>query len=254
MKKLIIVCLVLSLFLCGCESKDNKSNDNQLANDIKENIENLLKVNSGSSSNPYDYIHTEYYNDIVNLGEDAIPVLIKMYKDGEFSKDGLDSYIISIAIQEIANCSLYNKYQLSYANPSEFFDLWEKYNCGFYPYGIDSDVSLEVMEKTITDKGATFVLKNNTSNDYWYGPEYVIEKKENGKWYTVDTIDGEPLVWNTIAYKLSANDEIELNIDWSFGYSTLKSGTYRLVKSAIKDDTSDDKPDNVYLYAQFIIK
>ena len=183
MKKLIIVCLVLSLFLCGCESKDNKSNDNQLANDIKENIENLLKVNSGSSSNPYDYIHTEYYNDIVNLGEDAIPVLIKMYKDGEFSKDGLDSYIISIAIQEIANCSLYNKYQLSYANPSEFFDLWEKYNCGFYPYGIDSDVSLEVMEKTITDKGATFVLKNNTSNDYWYGPEYVIEKKENGKWY-----------------------------------------------------------------------
>ena len=36
-------------------------------------------------------------------------------------------------------------------------------------------------EDTITSKEATFILKNNTDEDYAYDPSYYLEKKEDNK-------------------------------------------------------------------------
>ena len=250
MKRIIVMSLLFSLLLCGCGLKNE---DNKLESIIKDNMEKILKENQ-SSSNPYDYVNTLYYKNIVKLGEDAVPVLIKMHEDGKLSYDGLDSYVASIAVQEITNCSLFDRYHLSYSIPSEFFELWKTHNCGFQPYGIDYDVTLEVKDNSITNYGATFILKNNTDNVNWYGPEYSLEKKENGKWVDVDTLDGEPLVWNTIAYKLEGFEIVELNIDWSFGYGALEKGEYRIFKSFIRDvDRPIEEYDKVYLYARFSI-
>ena len=123
------------------------------------------------------------------------------------------------------------------------------------PYTTSSDkVSLAIKLNTLTNKGATFILKNHTDDEYWYGPEYHIEKKENGKWNEVKTINGEPLVWNAIAYTLKANEEKEININWSISYGELSYGEYRLVKNTFKEkDRPIDETKKLYLSAEFKI-
>lgn len=117
------------------------------------------------------------------------------------------------------------------------------------------DISLSVKNKTITSKGATFILKNNTDKEYWYGPDYIVEKNENEKWQEVKTITGEPLVWNAVAYTLKPNEEKEINIDWSLGYGKLDNGQYRLVKTTFKEeDRPIDDSKILHLYAEFEIK
>ena len=116
-------------------------------------------------------------------------------------------------------------------------------------------VSLKVKADTLTPKGAIFILKNATDNKYWYGPEYIIEKKDNGGWQEIATLSGNPLVWNAIAYPLNAREEIEINIDWSYGYGKLNDGEYRLVKSTFKEEVRPiDETKKLYLYAEFIVK
>lgn len=55
----------------------------------------------------------------------------------------------------------------------------------------NEEIFLLVKKDTITSKGATFVLKNNTDEDYSYEPSYYIEKKEDNKWNEI--ILEEPL-------------------------------------------------------------
>lgn len=112
----------------------------------------------------------------------------------------------------------------------------------------DKDISLIVKEDTISPKGATFILKNNTDNEYWYGPEYYIEIKKDEKWTEIDLYS--QLAWNSIAYKSNAGEEKEMNIDWSIGYGELSNGKYRLVKKIRKEG----QVDNIYLYAKFEIE
>lgn len=127
-----------------------------------------------------------------------------------------------------------------------------KHNKGTEPKNIGS-VLLEVKEDTRTSKGATFIIKNNTDEDYSYGPQYTIEKFENQAWTEIDTLTGEPLTWNSIVYSLKANEEKEFIIDWSLGYGELKSGTYRLVKSDLRKANSPES--RAYsVYAEFDIK
>ena len=115
------------------------------------------------------------------------------------------------------------------------------------------NVLLEVKEDTRTSKGATFIIKNTTDEEYAYGPTYTIEKFENQAWTEIDTLTGEPLTWNSIVYSLKANEEKEFIIDWSLGYGELKSGTYRLVKSDLRKANSPESR-SYSIYAEFDIK
>lgn len=82
-----------------------------------------------TSSNPYDYTKNEYYNNIINLGKDAVPVLENMYKNKKLS--GVNAYLSALAIQDIAKCNLYEKYNLEWSTAEEFYILWEDNNCSF---------------------------------------------------------------------------------------------------------------------------
>ena len=114
-------------------------------------------------------------------------------------------------------------------------------------------ILLEVKEDTRTSKGATFIIKNTTDEEYSYGEPYTIEKFENGNWKKIDTLTGESQAWNDILYNLKPNETRELNINWSFGYGELKSGTYRLVKSDLRKANSPES--RAYsVYAEFDIK
>ena len=114
-------------------------------------------------------------------------------------------------------------------------------------------VFIEVIEDTRTSKGATFIIKNTTDDEYCYGEPYSIEKYENQTWKELDTLTGVPLSWNEILYVLKSKEETKLNINWSLGYGELKSGTYRLVKNDIRKLNSPDS--RAYtIYAIFNIK
>ena len=114
-------------------------------------------------------------------------------------------------------------------------------------------VLIEIKEDTRTTKGATFIIKNATDEEYAYGPTYTIEKFENQTWKEIDTLTGDPLTWNSIVYSLKAHEEKEFIIDWSLGYGELKSGTYRLVKSDLRKSKSPDSR-TYTIYAEFDIK
>ena len=103
----------------------------------------------------------------------------------------------------------------------------------------NSNVTLSIKDGTLTAKGATIILKNNTKDTYAYGPEYFIEKLKDGKWGEVSTITGEPLSWNAITFNLYANEEREQVLDFEIAYGELSAGKYRIIKRVFKDE---DRP------------
>lgn len=114
-------------------------------------------------------------------------------------------------------------------------------------------VLLEVKEESRTSKGATFIIKNTTDEEYSYGPPYTIEKFDNGIWKELRTLSGEPLTWNSVIYSIKSGEEKEIYIDWCLGYGELKSGTYRLVKSDLRKTNSPESR-SYTIYAEFDIK
>ena len=117
----------------------------------------------------------------------------------------------------------------------------------------ENEVEMTLKEGTLTSTGATFIIKNNTENDYWYGSEYGIEVKKDGEWKPIEL--EEPLTWTAIAIILKANGENEINIDFNYGYGELAKGKYRLVKKVSKaqKETRDDERMR-YIYAEFEIE
>ena len=109
----------------------------------------------------------------------------------------------------------------------------------------NEELSFTLKEGSLTNKGAIFILKNNSDIDYCYDPSYYIEGKDNNNWNEI--VLNEPLVWNSVLYSLKSHEEIEINIDWgNTNYGALKKGEYRLVKNSFrKKDSPDSRLYNV---------
>lgn len=130
MKKIILISLCCVLFLYGCRNNQKLNNNTEeLEKTITFNLNKIGESSNATSSNPYDYTDNEYYKNIIALGTDAVPVLESMYKNGKLS--GVNAYISALAIQEITNCNLYEKYDLDWSTAEEFYTLWENNNCSF---------------------------------------------------------------------------------------------------------------------------
>lgn len=124
--------------------------------------------------------------------------------------------------------------------------------------GIDSimtnKIALSLKDNTLTSKGATFVMTNNSNIDtYEYGNPYYLEIKKNDEWEKLETINQFAFTMET--YGLKPNKTKEFKINWEYGYGELKSGTYRLVKDAFRSgDEPIDESEKIYLYAEFTIE
>lgn len=131
MKKILFMGICCILCLCGCTNHQkadfNYTNEEQIEKEITTNLEMITKVTDMTSSNPYDYTNNEYYKNIVNLGEDAVPVLESMYHDGKLT--GVNAYLSALAIEDITGCDLYKEYNLEWSTAEEFYTLWEDNNC-----------------------------------------------------------------------------------------------------------------------------
>lgn len=118
-----------------------------------------------------------------------------------------------------------------------------------------SDVVMTIKEGTLSKDGVTVVLKNNTDDEYVYGPDYYLEKYDDGSWKQASTLTGDPLSWNAIAYSLKANDSVELTLNFKLSYGELSDGKYRVIKRVSKEEDRPITEDKVIkLLAEFEIK
>lgn len=129
MSKIIIICMCF-LCLCGCGSDSVKQTDKvtspnvnntniDIEVEILDNLDKILEITDLSSSNPYDYIDNEYYNNIISFGDDAIPVLERMYQENKLI--GINAYISTLAIEEITGSR-----NFAWTTPEEFYQKWEE--------------------------------------------------------------------------------------------------------------------------------
>lgn len=126
-KKIIII--FCAFLLCGCASEENEQiPQDKIKETINTNLEKIMTVSDVTSSNPYDYTQNEYYQNIIAIGKQAIPVIEEMYENKELNS--LNAYIVALAIQEIADCNLHEKYNIDWINADEFFTNWKTKNCG----------------------------------------------------------------------------------------------------------------------------
>ena len=91
----------------------------------------------------------------------------------------------------------------------------------------EKEISLSLKEGTLTKKGATLVLKNDSDVDVQYRNPYEIEIKKDGEWHKINV----QLNFTLPAFLLKAKETKELEINWEEGYGKLTSGVYRIIKS-----------------------
>lgn len=73
------------------------------------------------------------------------------------------------------------------------------------------------------------VIKNNGSEDIFYGADFSIEKLNGGNWETVPGVS--ELAFIDIAYLAAPGSEEEITVDLSLLKPSLDAGNYRLVKN-----------------------
>ena len=103
------------------------------------------------------------------------------------------------------------------------------------------NVTMEIVDGTLTNTGATIVITDLSGEDNTYGAWYRIDKLEDGKWYELeDKIAGEN-AWIAIGYKTDENNQLQLDIGWEGLYGALESGKYRIVKDFSGEYPYDDR-------------
>ena len=128
--KLSIVCSIVTVVIITIASvisfhnrEKNKSmaaNVADICNEINDDINAMSSISPeiAMSSNPFDYIeNSDGYDKLVNLGVEAIPTLEECIRDGD---GGLISYMLAVAMEEIAKCSVYEVTGIDWSTSKEF--------------------------------------------------------------------------------------------------------------------------------------
>lgn len=89
------------------------------------------------------------------------------------------------------------------------------------------DVVMSVKEGTLTNTGATVILKNDSDKDLQYCNRYKIEVRKDDEWRDVE---GEA-IFTLPAFGLMAKESVEIKLYWEHSYGKLPKGTYRIIKS-----------------------
>ena len=114
---------------------------------------------------------------------------------------------------------------------------------------VEKGVSLTVKDNTLTETGATLILKNDSDVDVEYGNPYEMEIKKDGEWHKINV----ELNFTLPAFILKSKETKELELNWENGYGKLASGDYRIIKS-IDVEKSDGTFDTFYVSAEFTIE
>lgn len=64
---------------------------------------------------------------------------------------------------------------------------------------------MDIKKDTLTNSGMILIIKNNADQTYHYGPQYSLEKYENGEFITYKP--KETLTWNSILFNIKVGEE-----------------------------------------------
>ena len=109
-------------------------------------------------------------------------------------------------------------------------------------------VSMTIKDGTLTDIGATIIIKDTSDRDNIYGESYTLEKYEDNIWIKLTSIND--VVFNDMGYHVNEKGILEMIVNWEYGYGKLSTGKYRIVK----DTSETGEGTRHYITAEFIIK
>ena len=114
---------------------------------------------------------------------------------------------------------------------------------------LSSGITLSIKEGTLTKRGATLILKNNTDKSINYGDPYAIQIKQDNNWHDINL----EIAFNAPLWTLESNKVTELELNWEYSYGELSKGEYRIIKG-IDIETKDGTLDEYYVAVEFDIK
>ena len=100
------------------------------------------------------------------------------------------------------------------------------------------NVTIEVLEDTITNKSLEILITDNNEDYYGWGVDFKIQKKVNSEWKDLK-FKSDDLAWIAIAYVPNEDNQIKQKINIEEYYGKLKKGTYRVVKSVYDKEYID---------------
>ena len=92
------------------------------------------------------------------------------------------------------------------------------------------NVTIEVLQDTITKETAEIIITDNNEEQYGWGVDFRVQKKVNRKWEELERT-GDDLLSIEIAYEFDENNQIHTKVNYGKYYGTLEKGTYRIVKT-----------------------
>ena len=96
---------------------------------------------------------------------------------------------------------------------------------------------MSIKDGTITNKGIVITISNVGNTDQLYDQNYMIDKKENGKWVRLEkNRNNEEFQNDLIAGAKKMNG---LSINWEEEYGELSAGKYRITKEFSIDKEVD---------------
>ncbi|MBR2240414.1 MAG: hypothetical protein IJ890_03400 [Clostridia bacterium] len=286
----VLIFSVILIMFAGCKNSNTEiqKNADQKENAITEYNSYVLKWdNYGTWEEDIDKViisnmdELQKFCDKLENEDESYAIVDRIYRSAELFKDYDEEYFknksLAILGVDLGNGSLYIDsikatkennsvkidYKISHSNETGTTDMRKQYivveidkditdierNCMTLEYSY-TDVSLSIKSDTLTSKGATFIIKNNSKEDYTYGAEYRIQVKKDGQWQDMEL--NQPIAWNSMAYSLNSRGQREINIDFTYGYGELSNGQYRLVKDDLRKSVSHDS--RAYsVYAEFEI-
>lgn len=114
---------------------------------------------------------------------------------------------------------------------------------------MQNDVIMTIKEGTLTNKGATLILTNNSDKNLQYGNPYEIEIKKDGKWHKINV----ELYFNLPAFQLLPKESKEIELNWEDGYGKLTKGEYRIIKD-IDYEYEEGRYESFYIAVEFTIE
>lgn len=91
------------------------------------------------------------------------------------------------------------------------------------------NVNIKVLTETITNTSVEILITDNNVDQYGWGVEFRVQKKNNDNWEELKYIS-EDLGWIEIAYELDENKQLTEKLNIEKYYGKLSSGIYRIVK------------------------
>lgn len=111
----ILISIICLLMITGCESKKDK-----MKSFIEGNFQIIQKSNV-ISKNPFDYVRNEGYQNILDLGTEALDLLQQSLT--RLNNDGIVS---AVAMQDIVNIDITKITGKEWSDGKQFKELWDE--------------------------------------------------------------------------------------------------------------------------------